>query len=128
MTGGTWDTAVSCGGGKGAGRRHEGGVEPLALSCSTDLKSAPRTDEDHHGLLLSLRRAQPGLLARPLRAASAAALFCGGLRPSGRSGGGGVGDAGGAASGLPAEHGCHTRPAARARSPAALCVGRRRCL
>ena len=31
-------------------RRHEGGVEPLALSCSTDLKSAPRTDEDHHGL------------------------------------------------------------------------------
>ena len=37
-----------------AGRRgrHEGGVEPLALSCSTDLKSAPRTDEDHHGLSL----------------------------------------------------------------------------
>ena len=34
-------------------RRHEGGVEPLALSCSTDLKSAPRTDEDHHGLLLA---------------------------------------------------------------------------
>ena len=33
--------------------RHEGGVEPLALSCSTDLKSAPRTDEDHHGLLLA---------------------------------------------------------------------------
>ena len=31
-------------------QRHEGGVEPLALSCSTDLKSAPRTDEDHHGL------------------------------------------------------------------------------
>ena len=31
-------------------RRHEGGVEPLALSRSTDLKSAPRTDEDHHGL------------------------------------------------------------------------------
>ena len=30
-------------------RRHEGGVEPLALSRSTDLKSAPRTDEDHHG-------------------------------------------------------------------------------
>eukprot|EP01043_Picozoa_sp_COSAG02_P047439 COSAG02_NODE_4548_length_5227_cov_29.808112_2_plen_387_part_00 len=41
-----------------AGRRgrHEGGVEPLALSCSTDLKSAPRTDEDHHGL--RARRAQ----------------------------------------------------------------------
>ena len=37
-----------------AGRRgrHEGGVEPLALSCSTDLKSAPRTDEGHHGRLL----------------------------------------------------------------------------
>ncbi len=30
-------------------KRHEGGVEPLALSRSTDLKSAPRTDEDHHG-------------------------------------------------------------------------------
>ena len=29
------------------GTRHEGGVEPLALSCSTDLKSAPRTVEDH---------------------------------------------------------------------------------
>ena len=35
---------------KPAGRRHEGGVEPLALSCSTDLKSAPRTDEDHPDL------------------------------------------------------------------------------
>ncbi len=48
--------------GRAAGRRgrHEGGVEPLALSCSTDLKSAPRTDEDHHGLLAARRRAQIG--------------------------------------------------------------------
>ena len=36
-------------------RRHEGGVEPLALSRSTDLKSAPRTDEDH----LGRKQAQP---------------------------------------------------------------------
>ena len=37
--------------GKQKNFRQEGGVEPLALSCSTDLKSAPRTDEDHPDLV-----------------------------------------------------------------------------
>jgi hypothetical protein len=32
---------------EGTQTRQEGGVEPLALSCSTDLKSAPPTEEDH---------------------------------------------------------------------------------
>jgi hypothetical protein len=48
------------GGGAGGGRRRgrqEGGVEPLALSCSTDLKSAPRTDEDHPDTLLGVSAA-----------------------------------------------------------------------
>ena len=40
----------------------EGGVEPLALSCSTDLKSAPRTDEDHHGQLRGRLAAAAGQL------------------------------------------------------------------
>ena len=44
------------------GTRHEGGVEPLALSCSTDLKSAPRTDEDHHGQLRGRLAAAAGQL------------------------------------------------------------------
>ena len=56
----SWEEARGARGGRISARaevgegllRHEGGVEPLALSCSTDLKSAPRTDEDHHGLSL----------------------------------------------------------------------------
>jgi hypothetical protein len=47
--------------------RHEGGVEPLALSCSTDLKSAPRTDEDHHGPNRNLSAGEGGLVASGAR-------------------------------------------------------------
>ena len=41
--------------GKGEQRvnaRLKGGIEPLCLSAPTDLKSAPRTSEDHSGARL----------------------------------------------------------------------------